>query len=154
MGRTDKQPPCCSRSCLMLCFCTCDMLRLHGACFHQEGLSSLERHDRLTHQPALLLAGVTAAATVVQLNDLLEVSAVGWDAVLVHGGLDAVYNNRAGNVLCWVEHRCTGGLQVSRSCREIRGQVKDINNLFRCLQNQSNIWTHLLIKCSLFFNIL
>lgn len=68
------------------------MLRLHGACFHQEGLSALERQDGLADQPALSLRRVAA---VVQLDDLLEVSrlSVGRDAVL-----DAVYN-RTGHTL-------------------------------------------------------
>lgn len=58
------------------------MLRLHWACFHQEGLSSLERQDGLADQPALLLTRVTAVA---QLDDLLEVRrlSVGRDAILV-----------------------------------------------------------------------
>lgn len=50
---------------------TCDMLRLHGACLHQERLSALERQDGLADQPALSLRLVPA---VVQLDDLLEVS--------------------------------------------------------------------------------
>lgn len=51
-------------------YCTCDMLRLHRACLHQEGLSAFERQDWLADQPALSLR---RAAAVVQLDDLLEV---------------------------------------------------------------------------------
>lgn len=104
------------QSYLACLYCTCDMLRLHGACFHQEGLSTLERQDRLSDQPALSLRRVTA---VVQLDDLLEVGclSVGWDAVLVTSGLHAVHN-RTGHTLWWAEDSCAGTLQVS-SCRKV-----------------------------------
>lgn len=80
------------------------MLRLHRARLHQEGLSSLERQDRLAHQRALSLRRV---ATVVQLDDLLEVGrfSVGCDAVLVGGGLDAIHD-RSGHVLRWADDCC------------------------------------------------
>lgn len=57
-----------SQSQLLSLHRTCDMLRLHGACFHQEGLSALKRQHGLTHQPALRRVG-----SVVQLDDLLEI---------------------------------------------------------------------------------
>lgn len=91
---------------------TCDMLRLHGACLHQERLSALERQDGLADQPALSLRRVPA---VVQLDDLLEVSRlpVGRDAVLVGSGLDAVHDRSRR-----AEDRRAGTLQVSSCSRE------------------------------------
>lgn len=55
------------------------MLRLHGACLHQEGLSGLECQDWLS-------------LCRVSVDDLLKFSflPIGWDAVLVGSGLDAV----------------------------------------------------------------
>lgn len=92
------------------------MLRLHRARFHQEGLSALERQDGLSDQPALLLT----CATVLQLDDLLEVSPVGaGDAVLVRCQLDTVYNG-PGHTLRGAEDSCTRTLQVFRCCRKIK----------------------------------
>lgn len=64
------------------------MLRLHGACLHPEGLSSLKRQDGLAHQRALRLR---RASNIVQLDDLLEVP-VCRDTILVGGGLDAIHD--------------------------------------------------------------
>lgn len=56
--------------CLISLHRTCDMLRLHGACLHPEGLSSLKRQDGLARQRALRLC---RASDIVQLDDLLKV---------------------------------------------------------------------------------
>lgn len=68
---------------------TCDMLRLHSACLHQEGLSSFERQDRL-------------GLCRVSVEDLLKFSLLpdGWDAVVVGARLDAVDNSRCGLRSC------------------------------------------------------
>lgn len=94
---------------------TCDVLRLHGACFHQKGLPALERRDGLADQSALGLCRVPAA---LQLDELLKVGclAVGRDAVLVGWRLNAVYyRTRPGRV----EVRCPGGLFTS--CTNMTG---------------------------------
>ena len=109
------------------------MLRLHRACLHQEGLPSLERHDRLPDQSTLLL--LTRVAAFVQLDDLLEVRrlSVCRDTVLVRGGLDAIHD-RAGHALRRATDCCAETLQVSGSCREVRDKLMRLYDL-GCLDN-------------------
>lgn len=63
---------------------TCDVLGLHRACLHQEGLSSLERQDGLS-------------LSRVSVDDLLKFSflPIGLDAIQVGGRLHAVDHGTA-----------------------------------------------------------